>query len=298
MSTQRIKLFLLVIPTLIVIGFEYLRHTYCVPFVSLATGNWLIAAVTALSISLISQGLFHRFEQTERTLSTEREARAIMEERERLARELHDRIAQSIFYTGVQVEALRKKSMLGNSTGNREVGIASEPLAQGDEMQEWNEVLLALREMDENVRQAIFNLRQDTTSTFNLKERIERYLENAFHDLNVTMSVNLDEDVSFLETAEQIQLFGILQEAVTNIHKHASATAVIVKLSRCTKQGTWLFQVSDNGVGFDPKERRGHQYGLDIMTNRAEEIGAKAMIESDRHGTSVKIMKEDHSHRA
>jgi signal transduction histidine kinase len=278
MNTQRIKMALLFIPTLIVLGFEYLRHTYCIPYVSLETGNWMIAGLTALSISLISQGLFYRFEQAERSLSTEREARAIMEERERLARELHDQIAQSIFYLGVQIHALQKKTSQGQIKSG-----------------EWDEVLLALREMDENVRQAIFNLRQDTSTTLDFRERVERYLENAFCNTDTQWTVEIDDDTAqFLHTTEQIQLFGILQEAITNVRKHASASRVSVTLSNTSPEGNrakWTFQICDDGVGFDTDEPRRHQYGLDIMMSRAKDMGATAVIESNKNGTCVRVVK-------
>ncbi len=277
MNTQRIKFCLLLVPTFVVLGFEYLRHTYCIPYVSLETGNWMIAGLTALSISLISQGLFYRFEQAERSLSAERELRAVLEERERLARELHDRIAQSIFYMGVKIESLRKTK-------------GREPI----EASEWDDVLLALREMDENVRQAIFNLRQDTTVTLDFKERVERYLENAFCDTEVHWTVDFDCDPSVLETTEQVQLFGILQESVTNVRKHASASRVSVTLSTTSSgdgRGKWTFQVCDNGIGFDTQERRKNQYGLDIISNRAKDMGATALIESSGQGTCIRIIK-------
>ena len=276
MNPQRIKISLLLIPTLLVLGFEYLRHTFCIPYVSLQTGNWMIAGLTAVSISLISQGLFRHFEQAERSLSQEREKRAIMEERERLARELHDRIAQSIFYMGVQIESLRQPN-------------PKKPI----DPSAWDELLLALREMDENVRQAIFNLRQDTEIALNFKERIQRYLENAFSQAEVHWTVNFNNEVSLLETTEQIQLFGILQEAITNIRKHASASFVSVNLTETSSDGQtkWVFEICDDGVGFNVKQRSANQYGLDIITNRAKDISATRFIESDGKGSCIRIIK-------
>jgi signal transduction histidine kinase len=276
MKPRSIKILLLLIPTLVVLGFEYLRHSFCIPYVSLQTGNWLIAGLTALSISLISQGLFSRFEQAERSLSQEREKRAIMEERERLARELHDRIAQSIFYMGVQIDSLRQSNL-------------EKPIDQGM----WDELHLALREMDENVRQSIFNLKQNIETTLDFGERIEGYLKNAFYAMQVTWSVHLDLDPSLLETTEQIQLFGILQEAITNIRKHSSATSVLVHLKQkpIAEQTKWIFEICDDGVGFNIKQRRENQYGLDIIMNRAKDIGATALIESGEQGTCLRILK-------
>lgn len=275
MTSNRIRISLLLVPTLIVLGFEYLRHTFCIPYVSLQTGNWMMAGMTAISIAFISQGLFSHFEQAERSLSLEREKRAIMEERERLARELHDRIAQSIFYMGVEIESLRQT--------NLKKAIASES---------WDDLLLALREMDENVRQAIFNLRQDTEVTINFRERVERYLENAFFHGEVRWTVDFC-DAVLLETTEQIQLFGILQEAITNIRKHASASSVSVNLTKVPSGGRtkWVFAICDDGVGFQPEQRQANQYGLDIIRNRAKDIGAAAFIESNEQGTCIRIVK-------
>lgn len=276
MTSNRIRISLLLVPTLIVVGFEYLRHTFCIPYVSLETGNWMMAGMTAISIALISQGLFGRFEQAERSLSREREKRAILEERERLSRELHDKIAQSIFYMGVEIESLRQTNL-------------KKPVAP----ESWDELLLALREMDENVRQAIFNLRQATEVTINFRERVERYLENAFSHGEVRWTVDFCE-ASFLETSEQIQLFGILQEAITNIRKHASASSVSVNLTKVPSPGSrtkWVFAICDDGVGFQPEQRQANQYGLDIIRNRAKDIGAAAFIESNEQGTCVRIIK-------
>jgi signal transduction histidine kinase len=276
MKTQRIKISLLFIPAFIVLGFEYLRHTYCIPYVSLQTGNWLIGILTAISISLISQRLFRQFEQAERSLSTEREARAVMEERERLARELHDQIAQSIFFMGVQVESFRKTSH-------------HRPL----ESTEWDDMVLALREMDENVRQAIFNLRQEPSKTVDFRVRIEKYLENALYDTQIRWKLDWSNEFLLLPPAEQIQLFGILQEAIMNIRKHASATEITIEFSSPSPSGgpQWSFAISDNGVGFDPSEHRAHQYGLDIVMNRAKDLGAKALIHSSAEGTQIEIIK-------
>ena len=72
-------------------------------------GNWVTALIDAAVIALISRKLFQQYANTEKELGKERETRAVFEERERLARVLHDQIAQSIFYSGVQV-GIRQRS--------------------------------------------------------------------------------------------------------------------------------------------------------------------------------------------
>ena len=276
MKPNQIRIALLLIPTLIILVFEYLRHSFCIPYVSLQTGNWIMAGLTAFSIALISQGLFNYYEKSERSLSQERERRAILEERERLARELHDQIAQSIFFMGVQIENLRQtnlKNMVDSVS--------------------WDELLLALREVDENVRQAIFNLKQDVELTAHLKERFEQYLEKAFSLENVHWSLDFSEGLN-VEPKEQIQLFGILQEAVMNVLKHASATSVTVALTERTLSdlnGEWIFEICDDGIGFDPQRQSSYRFGLDIIRNRAKDIGAMVISESNEKGTCIRIVK-------
>ena len=276
MKAKQIRIALLLIPTLIILGFEYVRHSFCIPYVSLQAGNWMMAGLTALSIAFISQGLFNYYEKAERSLSRERERRAIFEERERLARELHDQIAQSIFFMGVQIENLRQtnlKNMVDSVS--------------------WDELLLALREVDENVRQAIFNLKQNTEVTVHLKERIEQYLEKVFSLEEIQWSLHYNENLHF-EPKEQIQLFGILQEAVTNIIKHASATSVIVTLTEkpSANRGEWIFEICDDGVGLHSQGQTEYRFGFDIIKNRAKDIGATVISESSEKGTCIRIIKE------
>lgn len=274
MSSKRIKLTLFIFPALVIGGFETFRHTLCIPYLSMETGNWLTALLAALIVALISRRLFSQFEQTERDLSSERETRAVFEERERIARELHDRIAQSIFYIGVQINSVKQKANF------------NEPGVQSS----LNDVLLALREMDENVRQSIFNLRQDAQSGAHFVERVENYLKNAFVSMNVTWELDLSHNVTILQPDEQVQLFGILQEAITNIRKHAKASHI--KISLETSDNKWTFQIFDDGVGFDVEQAREKKYGLDIIFSRAADIGAKPIIQSSPNGTMIQILKE------
>jgi len=277
MTASRVKFALYIVPAIIVAVFETLRENYCVPYVSLTTGNWIIALLTAFVIALTTHTLFQRYEQTERALGMERETRAIMEERERLERDLHDRIAQSIFYLGVRTQTAKQKP----------------GLTSADAIEFLDELVLTLREMDENVRQAIFNLRQDTETEPDFKERAERYLGNVFAGTGVDWDMEIDEEAVWLETAEQVQLFGILQEAATNVRKHARAHRVQVKLSvdGQEKKRGWVFSIQDDGEGFDPTQVPAGRFGLTIMRSRAHDIGANVDIKPNEKGTLIRVTR-------
>ncbi len=275
MNIKLIKWSLFLVPALVIGGFETIRHTLMEHFLSMQLGNWITAVIDAAVIAAISRKLFQSFAKAEKELSEEKRFRAVLEERERLARVLHDQIAQFIFYCGVQVSAVQEK------------------VSQYEDLQleaKFNDILLSLREIDQNVRQSIFNLRQQATESADFDDRIRSYLNRVFTEGNTTWDLQFSENNFQLSPTEQVQLFGILQEAITNVIKHAKAQHVVISFDTAKDTQTkWIFRIHDNGVGFDPDSVNSINYGLDIMKNRARDIGAKLSIDSGRKGTTVTI---------
>lgn len=279
MTPRQIKWTLFIVPALVIGSFETLRHTLLANFIPLQLGNWITALIDAAVIAVLSRQMFRLFEHNQQELSEEREWRAIHEERERLARELHDQIAQSIFYTGIQVQSIRKKV---TETRNEHI------------QHELDEVLLSLREMDDNIRQAIFNLKQPTMDSATFLERVHSYLASTLGDNGIHWHVEADVRPRTLNPTEQLQLFGILQEAVTNVIKHSRASAVTVSLKQLSaSEHKWVFSIEDNGVGFDPTLAPPKRYGLDIISNRARDIDATAIFDSSpqHQHTRVSVKK-------
>jgi signal transduction histidine kinase len=262
-------------PAGIVLAAELVRHQFGLPYVSMSKGNWLMALLTAVVITLFSQGLFRRFEAATQSLARERAARAVMEERERLARELHDQIAQTLFSIGIQLEALRQASA-GTDADRPEIEEA------------WREIRVALREVDDNVRQVIFHLRRPLDDGPDLHSRLRALLTQAFWSQDIRWEVRMDPSVR-LTPAEEVQLFGIAQEAIANVKKHSGATRVRVALES-NPAGGWAFRVEDDGRGFQPGAGVGH-YGIQIMASRANEIGACLEMEPAAPGTTVRVVK-------
>ena len=86
----------------------------------------------------------------------------------------------------------------------------------------------------------------------------------------------------------QIALYRITQEALNNIAKHARASAVTVNLA-CRPDQTVL-QISDNGVGFGPEDVLPDRFGLGIMRERAQDVGASLLIDSQPgNGTRISV---------
>src|SRR4051794_28175051 len=103
MSTKQIKWLILAIPTLAIGIWEYLRHTILLPHISMELGNWLSPIIIFLVTITLVNPLFQAYEQLSLQLKRERASKQLMEERERIARELHDGIAQTLFLSSVQV---------------------------------------------------------------------------------------------------------------------------------------------------------------------------------------------------
>ncbi|KPV43762.1 sensor histidine kinase [Alicyclobacillus ferrooxydans] len=272
MTLNRIKWTLFIVPAIVIGLFETIRHTLLEHILPMELGNWITAVIDAMVIALVSKTLLHQFSKAEKELSQERQAHAILRERERLARILHDQIAQSIFYSGVQIKTARK---MANKCGSPELNSVLE------------DVVMSLREIDENLRQSIFNLKSESNFALNLKDRVEAYLAKMLSRTELTWKVDFPQEFSWVTHSQQVQLFGVLQEAVTNIVKHAHASHVYVRLHTSTSRPLgWSFKVEDDGVGFDGEsQRNGH--GLDIMAGRARDIGAELRIESGPSGTTI-----------
>lgn len=269
MVPSRIKVSLFLIPAIVIGLFETLRHTLLENILPTELGNWVTACIDAGVIALVARKLFLAYAKKEQELSQEKASRAVLEERERLARVLHDQIAQSIFYAGVQVTAAKTMCL----------DHADKTLAHN-----LNDVLLSLREIDENVRQAIFNLKHNTMEGANLEDRIRTFLEKTLSGNDIAWDFQVAHSVGQLSPAEQVQLFGILQESITNVVKHARATQVTVTFSADEENsGHWSFMIQDNGIGFNTDAVRDGRYGLDIIASRARDIAATLTIQS-RHG--------------
>jgi signal transduction histidine kinase len=275
MAPRWIKWALFIVPALIIGTFETIRHTLLGHILPMELGNWVTALIDAAVIALIARKLFQQYASTEMELYQARESHAIYEERERLARILHDQIAQTIFYSGVQVDSAMKLAKAHNDKTLTST---------------LQDVHLSLREIDENIRQAIFNLKYETMESVHFEDRVLSYIHNAFSESQITTNVQFPKTTSSLSPSEQVQLFGILQEATTNIRKHANASFVIIKLDiQEDNPSSWIFSIQDNGCGFDPNSVSEIRYGLDIIASRAGDIDAKLQIESDSTGTTIQI---------
>lgn len=203
---------------------------------------------------------------------------AILEERDRIAREMHDGFAQVLGYVNTKAQAVRHLLALGR------VDEAAEMVAQLEE---------AAREVYADVREAILGLRATDQDDRRLVPRIRDYLDlfGRLADLKVNCRVENGADLVHLPVAAEIQLLRIIQEALSNVRKHAGATEATVRLR--AKDDSLRVIVKDNGHGFNPGDYdRGDwpQFGLKTMKERSEAVGGKFQLRSAAgKGTTVAV---------
>jgi signal transduction histidine kinase len=193
---------------------------------------------------------------------------AVLEERERISRELHDGLAQVLGYINTQTLAIRKLLSSGRmEEAEREVR------AIGD----------TARELYTDVREAILGLRASLGRPGELIPSLRTYLGHYEEMTGVQVQLVASEAAERLRlpASVEVQLMRIVQEALSNVRKHARATTVQVGLA--VDADGLVLTVADDGAGFDPDRpgRKGWpRFGLQTMRERAEAVGGRFEIVS------------------
>ena len=196
---------------------------------------------------------------------------AVLEERSTIARELHDSIAQSLSFSRIQVLRLKKAMERDAPPGD---------------------VLKIAAELDMGIASAYSQLREVLTA-FRLKPKgsglagaIEDVLEECRARTGMHVSVK-NRTVGFDASANaQVHLTHLLREALTNVEKHAFATAVEVTLD-CDEAGLLRLDVADNGIGISDAPEKASHFGLSIMRERARALGGELFIKRRPEGGTM-----------
>ncbi len=192
------------------------------------------------------------------------------EERARIARDIHDRIGQSLAYLGVEADRIIRLN-------DRDEPIEG-PL---------HNLRTDIRGVVREVRDTLYDLRTDVSEERGLVDALTEHAPRVAERASLTVDLDVDE-THRLPVLQERELWRILREAVTNIERHAAATAVRITW-RCDGRAA-LLEVTDNGRGFDAGNvDRIDSYGLLGMRERAASIGASLDITSNRgEGTHVR----------
>ena len=188
---------------------------------------------------------------------------ATAEERRRLAREIHDGIAQELASLGYLVDDLVARA--------EAVSTGSAPSSLGEDL-----ALLRteLSRVVGDLRLSIFDLRSEVHDAGGLGVAISDYVQQVGATSDLTVHLALSESPARMPTHVETELLRIVQEAITNARKHARARNLWVNVTVDAPQVRLI--VEDDGIGLGQARR--DSYGLAIMRERAERIGASLQI--------------------
>jgi two-component system nitrate/nitrite sensor histidine kinase NarX len=197
-----------------------------------------------------------------RASALQREA-AVAEERGFIARELHDSIAQSLAFLKIQMGLLRQDIPAGNAA----------------------RIESTLHELDAGVQESLSDVREllvhfrTRTNAEDIAPALRATLQKFEHQTGLPTHLDIEGDGLPLPADVQVQVLHVVQEALSNVRKHAQASAVWVEVQQSPQ---WRVEVRDDGLGFEaqglgPDETH---VGLRIMRERAQQIDATVEVES------------------
>jgi signal transduction histidine kinase len=223
-----------------------------------------------------SQALLTELQAAHRQLQAyagQAEELAVEKERTRLARDLHDSVAQTLYGLTLQCEAALRNLEAGQQA----------PVAAA-----LREIRAGAQQTLKETRLLIFELRPQILDEQGLVAALRARLEAVERRSGLRVALDLDETGRLLAPVET-GFYRIAQEALNNLLKHSGACQVVVRLAR--EQGVVRMEIQDDGSGFDPDAAASQGgLGLEGMRGRAQEIGARLWIESSPgSGTRVTV---------
>ena len=221
---------------------------------------------------IIEQAKLSQRLATEAALDQDKQMQEIVfQERNRLARELHDSVSQQLFAASMMMSAINETK---ESTENE---IEAKQLKLVEEM---------IHQSQLEMRALLLHLRPVALKGKSLQEGMEELLMELMQ--KVTMDIKWKLEDFPVEKGVEDHLFRILQESVSNTLRHSKASQFEVLLIK--RDGFIILRVTDDGVGFDVDEQKAGSYGLQNMYERAVEIGGNLKIVSLKSkGTRLEV---------
>lgn len=196
-------------------------------------------------------------------------ANATLAERARLAREIHDGLAQDLWFA---------KLKQGRVAGAGELLDDTRVAAR--------EVLTALDSALAEARQSVMAMRADPNAGSTLEEVLRAYVDDFADRFGIRTEFDARSSLPRFPARTEAEILRIVQEALNNVRKHADATVVRVRAAGV--DGGGRLTVSDNGRGFDVRSVPDDRFGLQGMRERAQGVGATITIESQpSDGTTI-----------
>lgn len=209
------------------------------------------------------------------TMAAQLQSAATVEERSRIGREMHDGLSQILGYLGLQVQTI--ESLVGRGDQERALAELSQTRAN-------------IKAAHADVRDNILSLRTTLSGQTGLVPALAQYVRG--FGLQTGLNVRLVDETEAepdLSPLAEVQLVRVIQEALTNVRKHAGARRVIVRL--WTENGYFWASITDDGQGFVVDQAgSGSSFGLETMRERMEAVAGCLEIRSaPGQGTDVRL---------
>ncbi len=203
------------------------------------------------------------------------EREAIIEERRRIAREIHDGLAQSLSYLNLKTKAVSDFLSTQNTV---------------QALTELGDIREVVQDTYEDIRESIDQLSTEIR-TVSLITALGNYVREFSDNNGIRVKFNVPKAFTRLSPVAELQLLRIAQEALTNVRRHAMASGVEIKLEHVNSAVE--MSIKDNGQGFDLlklEDAPPGYHGLNIIKERAEGLGGSVNIStSPGEGTEVRI---------
>ncbi|HEY6565892.1 MAG TPA: GAF domain-containing sensor histidine kinase [Actinomycetota bacterium] len=223
----------------------------------------LTVLATQAGIAIENARLFEEAQRAQRELARSE----LLDERERIAKELHDGVIQSLFAVGM--------SLQGTAAATDDVGVAQRLQAAIEEIDG------AIRDL----RNYIFGLRPGILADRQLGQALDQLGQEFQRKTDVLTIVEIDPSVAAAVAARAADIIQFTREALSNVGRHADATTCRISLLR--EGSDAVLEIDDDGAGFDVEEPRSGM-GLTNLRNRIRGLGGEVTIAStDGVGTTV-----------
>lgn len=241
-------------------------------FASIMQGQNLTLLIVYTLFSFVIATLTYR---TNLNIRRHIEGEAIIEERRRIGREIHDGVAQSLGYLNL------KTKQVSDSVSSRNTAQALTGL---------DEIRKTVQDTYEDIRESIDQLSTEA-GNLPLIPVLADYTKKFSGQSDIRVQLNVPKVFPQLSPVAELQLLRIVQEALTNVRRHASATKVRVRLENTMQ--TVAIVVKDDGQGFIPSDSEKSPpgyHGLDIIKERAEGLGGTMTISTaPGDGTEIRV---------
>jgi signal transduction histidine kinase len=195
----------------------------------------------------------------------------VEEERSHLAREIHDELGQQL--TLLKLELNRVKKFL--------------PANPEEALLHLNHSLDTVTGSIKSVKNLSFELHPQLIRELGLNDALERYMQNFSQRSGLNCKLHIDENFNCTVQSTSLTIYRIVQEALSNVIRHAKATEA--RVSICSAKHQWLISIEDNGTGMPEKLEEKISLGLTGMKERAHMINAELEVISNAGGTKINI---------